>query len=132
MTGPTCARISVEDRPTISRAGGASTQQMVTPHCGATALLSGFTTIPPGKSIPLHYHNCEETVLVLAGNPNVEVDGEFTRAKPGEVIWQAANVPHRFINDSDRESVRIYWTYASSQATRTLVETGECAPILCE
>lgn len=35
-----------------------------------------------------------------------------------------AEVPHRFRNASDTEPMRILWTYASVDATRTLVETG--------
>lgn len=132
MNAPKAAILREDDRPTISRAGGASSKQMVTPDCGAGALLAGFTTLPPGKAIPLHFHNCEESVLVLEGSPKIEVDGEFFRATAGEVVWQAPDVPHRFINDSDSESVRIFWTYASAEATRTLVETGETGPVLAE
>ena len=120
------------DRPQISRAGGATTTQLVTPSCGAQAFLSGFTTIPPGAAIQLHYHDCEEAVLVVSGEATVEVDGALSRASAGDVVWQAADVPHRFINRSESEDLRIYWTYASRDATRTLVETGETAPILAE
>ncbi len=132
MTHPKSAILREQDRPTISRAGGAQTTQMVTPDCGAGAFLCGFTDIPPGAAIPLHYHNCEESVLVVEGEATVEVDGAFYSAFAGDVIWQPEDVPHRFINPSNTETLRIYWTYASVDATRTLVETGETARILAE
>jgi quercetin dioxygenase-like cupin family protein len=132
MSRPKAAMIRENDRPTIQRGGGAVTTQMVTPECGAGALLAGFTTLPPGTAIPLHFHNCEETVLVLEGSPQVEVDGALSRVSPGEVVWQAPEIPHRFINDSETDTVRIYWTYASAEATRTLVETGEVGRVLAE
>ena len=125
------ALIRETERPTIRRGGGASTVQMVTPACGAQAFLCGFTDIQPGGAIPLHYHNCEESVLIVSGEALVEVDGETFPAKAGEVIWQPQDIPHRFLNVSN-QPLRIFWTYASAEATRTLVETGETGPILAE
>ena len=132
MTKQKSAILREAELPRISRAGGATTTQLVTPACGAGAFLSGFTDIPPGAAIPLHYHNCEEAVLVVHGEATVEVDGKQFAAKAGDVVWQPENVPHRFLNPSDTEPLRIYWTYASVKATRTMVETGETGPILAE
>jgi hypothetical protein len=36
----------------------------------------------------------------------------------------AAGIPHRFLNGSDSEPMRILWIYASVDATRTIIETG--------
>lgn len=113
------------DRPRHARPGGASTVQMITPDTGARDILNGFTDIPPGSGIPLHFHNCEESVLVLAGEALVEIDGETRPAKATDVVWVPAGVPHRFSNPSADTPLRIFWTYASAEATRTLVETGE-------
>ena len=132
VTSVKSAIIQSNTRPVIQRGGGAQTIQMVTPACGATSLLSGFTTIPPNQGIPMHYHNCEETVLVVEGSAIVETEAGETTAMAGDVVWQAAGTPHRFVNASNEHALKIYWTYASSKATRTLVENGESAPILTE
>lgn len=132
VTSVKSAIIQSNTRPVIQRGGGAKTIQMVTPACGATSLLSGFTTIPPNQGIPMHYHNCEETVLVVEGSAIVETDECASTAMAGDVVWQAAGTPHRFVNASNEHALKIYWTYASSKATRTLVENGESAPILTE
>lgn len=132
MTLRKSAILRERDLQTIKRTGGASTTQMVTPLCGAEAFLNGFTDIPPGGAIPLHYHNCEESVLIVDGTATVEVDGAFFMARIGDVTWLSENVPHRFINASETDSLRIFWTYASVAATRTLVESGETGPILAE
>lgn len=132
VTSVKSAIIQSNTRPVIQRGGGAETIQMVTPACGAASLLSGFTTIPPNKGIPMHYHNCEETALVVEGSAIVETeDGAFT-AMAGDVVWQAAGALHRFVNASSEHALRIYWTYASANATRTLVEGGGTASILTE
>lgn len=121
-----------QERPKIRRIGGSSTTQMVTPQCGAEAFLNGFTDIPPTAAIPLHFRNCEESVLIVRGRATVEVDGETFGASVGDVTWLPRDVPHRFINPSETEILRIFWTYASISATRTLVETGETGPVLAE
>jgi len=112
------------ERPRIERGGGASTVQMVTPDTGARAILNGFTDIRPGAGIPLHFHNCEESVLIVSGEAKVEIDGDVFDAQAGDVVWVAAGLPHRFSN-MGATPLRIFWTYASADATRTLVETGE-------
>lgn len=106
--------------------------QMVTPDAGATSIINGFTDIPPGGGIPLHFHNCEESVLVVDGSAIVEIDGEAHNVAATDVVWIAAGVPHRFRNPSGTDRLRIFWTYASSAATRTLVDTGEERPIVSE
>ena len=80
----------------------------------------------------MHYHNCEETVLVVAGTAIVETDEGVVTATEGDVVWQAEGTPHRFVNASSDHPLRIYWTYASPNATRTLVDSGETASILTE
>jgi len=132
MTKFTSTILRESDLPTINRVGGAFTTQMVTPKCGAESFLNGFTNIPPSAAIPLHYHNCEESVLIVQGNATVEVDSEQFSASSGDVTWLPAKVPHRFINSSASESLRIFWTYASITATRTLLDSGETGPILAE
>jgi quercetin dioxygenase-like cupin family protein len=119
-------------RPRHARPGGASTVQMITPDTGARDILNGFTDIPPGGGIPLHFHNCEESVLVVSGQAQVEIDGRHREASATDVVWIPAGVPHRFVNPSDNQPLRIFWTYASAEATRTLVETGEVRRVAVE
>ena len=107
------------------RGGGARTTPLVTRAIGSTSLLNGITEFGPGAAIPLHTHNCEESVLVLEGNAIAELDGVQHRMAATDTTWVPANVPHRFINASDSRPMRIFWTYASIDATRTLVATGE-------
>ena len=50
------------------RGRGAKTIPLVTPHIGARGFLNGMTIFKPGAAIPLHTHNCEESVLLLEGH----------------------------------------------------------------
>jgi quercetin dioxygenase-like cupin family protein len=40
-----------------------------------TVFTSGLTSFPPGRSAPMHSHNCGEQVTLLEGDGEVEVDG---------------------------------------------------------
>ncbi|MFC7738165.1 cupin domain-containing protein [Roseomonas sp. GCM10028921] len=114
------------------RGGGAKTIPLVTPHIGAKSFLNGMTIFAPGAAIPLHSHNCEESVLLLEGNAIAEIDGVRHEIKAGDISWIPEGVPHRFINASQSEGMKILWTYARIDATRTLIETGDTRPVLAE
>lgn len=111
------------------RGGGARTTPLVTRSIGSTSMLNGITEFGPGAAIPLHTHNCEESVLVLDGDAIAELDGVRHRMGANDTTWVPADVPHRFINASDTKPMRIFWTYASVDATRTTIATGETRSI---
>ena len=108
----------------FSRGGGASTIPLVTRARGAQVFLSGQTLFDGGAGIALHVHNCPESVVILEGDAIVEIDGQEHAVTTFDATYVDADVPHRFRNASDTEPMRILWTYASIDATRTIVETG--------
>lgn len=110
---------------TNDRGGGARTTPLVTRKCGSTSMINGITAFDPGAAIGLHKHNCEESVIVLDGEAIAEIDGVQHRLEANDTTWIPANVPHRFINASDSQPMRIFWIYASIDATRTILATGE-------
>jgi quercetin dioxygenase-like cupin family protein len=117
------------DIPARQRGGGAKTIPLVTRRTGSTSFINGITIFEPGAAIPLHYHNCEESVLLLEGSAVAEIAGAEFEIRPGDVSFIPANVPHRFRNTSATEGMKILWTYASIDATRTLVENGDTRSI---
>ena len=111
--------------PASDRGGGNKTIPLVSGKIGSKQILNGITSIAPGAAIGLHTHNCEESVIVIEGQAVVELDGVDHALGTFDTIWCPANVPHRFKNPSSEKPLRIFWTYASIDATRTLVATGE-------
>lgn len=116
---------------TNDRGGGARTTPLVTRRCGSTSMINGITAFDPGAAIGLHMHNCEESVMVIEGEAIAEIDGAQHRLATNDTTWIPANVPHRFINASDKP-MRIFWTYATVDATRTMIATGETRSIDAE
>lgn len=110
--------------PARARGGGARTIPLVTRKVGSTGFINGITIFEPGAAVPMHSHNCEESVVILAGRAIAEIDGVEYEVGPEDTTFLPANIPHRFRNASQTEPMRMLWTYASIDATRTLIETG--------
>ena len=107
------------------RGGGAKTTPLVSPAVGAQGFINGITEFAPGAAIPFHSHNCEESVVLLAGVAALDIQGGEHLLKPMDTTWIPAGIPHRFRNLSASEPMKILWIYASPAATRTLADTGE-------
>jgi quercetin dioxygenase-like cupin family protein len=106
------------------RGGGARTIPLVTASVGSTTFINGITEFDPGVAIPFHSHNCEESVMLLEGDAILDIEGKEIPLRPQDTTWIPPNVPHRFRNMSQDLPMKIFWTYARADATRTLVETG--------
>jgi len=115
--------------PARVRGGGAKTIPLVTRRTGARDFINGITIFEPGAAIPLHKHNCDESVVLLEGRAIAEIDGERHEVEAGDVTFIPADLPHRFINRSDTEGMKILWIYASVDATRTLIASGDTRSI---
>ena len=114
------------------RGGGVRTIPLVTRGVGATGFINGITIFDPGAAVPMHSHNCDESVLVLEGRAMVEISGVAYSLEKDDTTFLPANIPHRFKNASQTERMRIFWTYASIDATRTIVATGDTKTIDAE
>jgi quercetin dioxygenase-like cupin family protein len=115
--------------PSADRGGGNKTIPLVSGKIGSRQMLNGITSIAPGQAIGLHSHNCEESVIVIEGNALVELDGVDHPLDTFDTTWVPADIPHRFKNPSADRPLKIFWTYASVDATRTMVATGETRSI---
>jgi len=118
--------------PVTERGGGARTVRLVTAEIGSQKLLNGITRFEPGASIPLHSHNCEESVIILEGDAVFEIDGVTHALTRHDTTWIPPEVPHRFRNASDHAPLAIFWTYADIAATRTMAATDETRSIASE
>ncbi len=126
------AHLRPDELPSVDRGGGNRTIPLVTRATGSQQMLTGMTMIGPGSAIPWHYHDCEETVLVLEGEGFAEIGDECLPVRAMDVTWIPPNLPHRFRNGSTEKQLKIMWVYASVDATRTMVETGETRPVSAE
>ena len=108
----------------IDRGTGVKTVLLAGKWLDSDTLTNGITMFEPGAAIALHYHNCDESVTILEGDAFCEVDGERFEMKVYDTTFVPEGIPHRFWNASD-QGMKILWTYAAVEVTRTFVETGQ-------
>lgn len=111
--------------PPVARGGGVKTIPLLTRKTGARSFINGLTIFPPNGSVPLHKHNCDETVLLLEGSAVARIAGEEHEIAQGEMTFIPEGVHHCFRNASATSDMKILWTYASIDADRTIIATGE-------
>ena len=116
--------LKIESLGKFQRGDGVVTTLLVgserVPGAGFT---SGLTSFPPGRSAPLHSHNCGEQVIVLEGEGEVEVDGQATRLAKYDSAYISAGKPHRY-NNIGATPLLILWIYGAEHVTRTFTATG--------
>jgi quercetin dioxygenase-like cupin family protein len=120
-----------EDAEWHDRGTGVKSRVLVSRRIGSENLTNGVTIFPPGSKIAVHWHNCDESVVILEGDAVCEIAGEQTRMGPLDTTFVPANIPHRFLNLSDRP-MSILWTYAAGYVTRTFADTGKTVEHMSE
>ena len=91
--------------------------------CGAD-VTTGTTTLPVGRSVALHHHNCDEQIVILQGRAEAEFGGRRVPIGPMEVAYIPAGEVHCFHNVGD-EPVLMLFIYDAGEVTRTFAATGE-------
>lgn len=115
--------------PSVDRGNGARTIPLVSAKTGAETFLNGMTIFGPEAQIAHHSHNTAESVMVIKGKAIVNIDGDEIVLDTYDTTFVPANIPHHFRNASSTEEMRIFWTYGSIDANRTIIETGITARI---
>lgn len=85
---------------------------MMMEHMGPKTLTVGLATFEPGKGLPCHIHNVEESVTILKGNAYIDVEGVRSTGEAYDTSFIPPYIPHRFVNSSDTEELVILWAYS--------------------
>lgn len=104
----------------LQRAPGVTVSGFVTKEAGATEISSGITSFAPGSSNTTHYHNAEESVIVIEGEGILIINGIEHQVSVNDAAFITPGAHHRLINTGPTP-FRIAWAYATVDVTRTLV-----------
>jgi len=108
----------------FDRGGGVVTRLFCNAEiCGAD-VTTGTTTLPVGKSVAMHHHNCDEQIVILSGRAEAEFQGKRTPIGPMEVAYIPAGEVHCFHNVGDAPVLMLF-IYDAGEVTRTFSATGE-------
>src|SRR5579864_71081 len=68
------------------------------PGQGIQSINTGITKFEPGAEIKLHYHNCDEVLVIIAGEAECRLAGESYRLRPLDTAVVPAGQHHGFRN----------------------------------
>ena len=122
----------IAQAPVHARGDGVETLPLVGAEnsAGGARVTTGVTRFPPGTKIPFHSHNCDEQVLILEGEAQVDVEGQpSVRVVRHDMSYIPQGMSHRFVNIGAGPLV-ILWIYDTPEVTRTFSESGKTVPHL--
>jgi len=62
-----------------------------------------WVDMPPGGTIRLHKHPYKEIFIIQEGVATFTIDSTTLEAHAGQIVIVPADVPHKFMNMSDRQ-----------------------------
>ncbi|HEX9387366.1 MAG TPA: cupin domain-containing protein [Anaerolineales bacterium] len=66
-----------------------------------------WVDMPPGGLVRLHKHPYKEIFIIQEGTATVTVGSTILEAYAGQIIIVPADVPHKFMNSSDKQLKQI-------------------------
>lgn len=108
----------------FDRGGGVVTRLFCNDGICGAQVTTGTTTLPVGKSVAMHHHNCDEQIIILSGRAEAEFQGQRRPIGPMEVAFIPQGEVHCFHNVGD-EPVLMLFIYDAGEVTRTFAATGE-------
>jgi quercetin dioxygenase-like cupin family protein len=96
-------------------------QTLAGPREGLCDLEVWMQTIAPGAGTPVHAHDCEEVVVVLAGAGECELEGRVAAFGPGSTIIVPRGAVHRITN-TGTEDMFVVAALAAAPVTVTTAD----------
>jgi len=84
--------------------------QIYHPKASCDSSFAFETNSEPGQFVPVHIHpDQDEFILVKEGILDLKLDGEWVRAREGDLIRMPRGVPHGYFNKSDKPTKALFW-----------------------
>jgi putative monooxygenase len=104
---------------------GAEFRDLFAGRLGSVGICGGYARFQPGRSLPCHVHEYDESITIVVGEALCMVQGSRYHVSGYDTAFVPEGRPHRFLNQSAAPMAMV-WVYAGSEPGRTLVEPEYC------
>ncbi|MDJ0859575.1 MAG: cupin domain-containing protein [Dinoroseobacter sp.] len=88
------------------------------------------TNSAPGDHVPVHVHTTQdEFILVQEGVLDLKLDGQWTKAFPGDVVRMPKGVPHGYFNKSESHCRALFWVSPAGKLKELFDELHEMTDV---
>ena len=84
--------------------------QVYFPKAVCSSSFAFETNSDPGQFVPVHIHPTQdEFILVQEGELDLKLDGEWFKARAGDLVRMPRGIPHGYFNKSDKPARALFW-----------------------
>lgn len=84
------------------------------------------TNSQPGQFVPVHIHpKQDEFILVQEGELDLKLDGQWSKAKAGDLVRMPKGIPHGYFNKSDQPARALFWVSPAGKLKELFEELHE-------
>ena len=117
--------LKFDEIPARRMPNGAVIRQLVDRESCGARIKTNTVSFPAGHAVEFHRHNCNEMIVVLAGDCAVEVEGTApVDLKPFDTVSVEAGTWHRFLSTGDT-GFTLLAIYDAERVERTLRDSGQ-------
>jgi len=81
------------------------------------------TNSKPGQFVPVHIHPTQdEFILVQEGVLDLKLDGQWVKAKAGDLVRLPRGIPHGYFNKSEEDARALFWVSPARMLERFATE----------
>jgi mannose-6-phosphate isomerase-like protein (cupin superfamily) len=83
-------------------------------------------TVEPGAETPVHYHDCEEVIVIMSGSGQLSINDKVLEFGPNSTLIIPPDIVHQLVN-SGTEEIRLIASFSSTPAKVFLPDGEELA-----
>ena len=72
-------------------------------------------TVEPGGETPVHYHDCEEVIVIIRGSGRLSIDEKAIEFGPNSTLIIPSDIVHQLVN-SGSEEIYLIASFSSTPA----------------
>ncbi|WP_420333844.1 cupin domain-containing protein [Roseibium sp.] len=104
--------------------------QVYYPKAWCESTFAFETNSEPGQFVPVHVHPTQdEFILVQEGELDLKLDGEWVKARAGDLVRMPMGVPHGYFNKSDSPCRALFWVSPAGKLKELFDELHEMTDV---